>query len=120
MAEALLRTRFSRYGTVETLHVSGELDIAAGPVLTRSVVRALDGHGGEFHLDFSGLAFMDSSGAEALLSVHNQVESLGRRLVIVSPSRPVEHVLALLGLDQVLDVRSAEATGRGAARSAAG
>jgi anti-anti-sigma factor len=106
MAEALLRTRVSRYGPVQTLYASGELDIASGPVLERAVARALDGQGGEFHLDLGGLTFMDSSGAKALLSAHNRVESLGRRLVIVSPSGPVRRVLALMALEQVLDVRS--------------
>jgi anti-anti-sigma factor len=105
MAEALLRTRVSRYGAVETLYVSGELDIATGPVLEHAVVRALDGQGGEFHLDLGGLTFMDSTGVKTLVSLHNRVESLGRRLVIVSPSRPARRVLALLGLDEVLDVR---------------
>jgi anti-anti-sigma factor len=106
MEEALLRTRLSRYGPVQTLYASGELDIASGPVLEHAVARALDGQGGEFHLDLGGLTFMDSSGAEALLSAHNRVESLGRRLVIVSPSGPVRRVLALMALEQVLDVRS--------------
>jgi anti-anti-sigma factor len=106
MAEALLCTRLSRYGPVPTLYASGELDIASGPVLEHAVVRALDGQGGEFHLDLGGLTFMDSSGAKALLSAHHRVESLGRRLVIVSPSGPVRRVLALMGLEQVLDVRS--------------
>ena len=106
MAEALLCTRFSRYGPVPTLYASGELDIASGPVLEHAVLRALVGQGGEFHLDLGGLTFMDSSGAKALLSAQNRVESLGRRLVIVSPSGPVRRVLALMALDQVLDVRS--------------
>jgi anti-anti-sigma factor len=52
------------------------------------------------------LTFVDSTGMKALLSLHNRVESLGRRLVIVSPTRPVRRVLALMGLDEVLDVRA--------------
>jgi anti-sigma B factor antagonist len=106
MAEALLRTRLSRYGPVQTLYASGELDIASGPVLEHAVVQALEGQGGEFCLDLGGLTFMDSSGAKALLSARSRVESLGRRLVIVSPSGPVRRVLALVALEQVLDVRS--------------
>jgi anti-sigma B factor antagonist len=106
MAEALLCTRLSRYGPVQTLYASGELDIASGPVLEHAVVQAVEGQGGEFHLDLGGLTFMDSSGAKALLSAHDRVESLGRRLVIVSPSGPVRRVLALMGLEQLLDVRA--------------
>ena len=116
MAEALLRTRHSRYPAVETLYVAGELDIASGPVLEHAVLRALDGQGGEFHLDLSDLTFVDSTGAAALASLHKRVASLGRRLVIVSPSGPVRRVLALMGLDKVLDLRLAPCTDRAAGR----
>jgi anti-anti-sigma factor len=66
---------------------------------------ALDGQGGELHLDLSELTFVDSTGMKTLVSLHSRVESLGRRLVIVSPTRPVRRVLAVVGLDEVLDVR---------------
>jgi anti-anti-sigma factor len=110
MAEVLLHTRLSRYGPVETLYVSGELDIATRPILEHALVRALDGQGDEFHLDLSGVTFVDSTGAKALLRLHNRVESLGRHLVIMSPTPLVDRVLGLTGLDQMLDVR---ATGSG-------
>lgn len=106
MAEELLRTRPSRYGAVQTLYVSGELDSTSCADLKRAVGRELDGQGGEFHLDLGGLTFMDSRGAQALLALHRRVESLGRRLVIVSPPGAVHRVLAIMGLDAVLDVRS--------------
>jgi anti-sigma B factor antagonist len=105
MGEVLLHTRLSRYGAVETLYVFGELDVATGPVLEHAVVQALDGQGGEFRLDLSELTFVDSTGMKTLISLHNRVDSLGRRLVIVSPTRPVRRVIALMGLDEVLDVR---------------
>jgi anti-anti-sigma factor len=50
---------------------------------------------------------VDSTGARALLHVHNKFESVGRRLVILSPTRPVWRVLRIMGLDQVMDVRPA-------------
>jgi anti-sigma B factor antagonist len=118
MAEALLRTRLSRYSAVPTLYASGELDIATAPVLEHAVARALDGQGGEFQLDLSGLTFLDSSGTKALVALHNRVESLGRRLVIVLPSRPARLVLGIMGLDTVLDVRSANGSDPDAATSA--
>jgi anti-anti-sigma factor len=104
-AEGLLRFRFARSGTAETLHVTGELDMATGPALERTVAGAVDGQGGEFRLDISAVTFMDSTGANAVLRVHRRVESLGRRLVVVSPTGPVRRVFELLGLDSVLDVR---------------
>lgn len=103
--EGLLRFRVGRDGATETLYVSGELDIASAPALERMVAGTLDGQGEEFCLDVSALNFMDSTGARALLQIHNRVESVGRRLVILSPTRPVWRVLRIMGLDQVMDVR---------------
>jgi anti-anti-sigma factor len=117
MGEVLLRTRHSRYGAIETLYVSGLLDIDSGPQLEAALGPALDGRGGEFHVDLSGLTLMDSAGASELLTLRNRVESLGRHLVLVSPGPRVREVLGILGLDQVLDVRSTP-SGRGDLKAA--
>jgi anti-sigma B factor antagonist len=103
--EGLLRFRLGRGEAAQTLCVSGELDIASAPALERTVAGTMDGQDGEFCLDVSALTFMDSTGARALLHVHNRVESVGRRLVILSPTRAVWRVLRITGLDQVMDVR---------------
>jgi anti-sigma B factor antagonist len=103
--EGLLRFRLGQDGAAQTLYVSGELDIASAPALEPTVAGTMDGQGGEFCLDVSALTFMDSTGARALLRVHNRVESVGRRLVILSPTRAVWRVLKITGLDQVIDVR---------------
>jgi anti-anti-sigma factor len=105
MTEALLQFQREQNGAAETLYVSGELDIATASMLERTVAGTLDGQGGEFRLDVSAMTFMDSTGAQALLHVHNRVESLGRRLVIVSPTRPVRRVLEIMGLDRVITVQ---------------
>jgi anti-sigma B factor antagonist len=84
----------------------GELDISSAPALEHAVSEALDGQGGDFRLDLSQLTFMDSTGANALLHVHKRVDGLGRRLVVVSPTDAVRMVLEILGLDQVIDIRT--------------
>jgi anti-anti-sigma factor len=105
MTDSLLRFRIDRAEAAETLMVTGELDIASAAALERTVAGMLDGQGDDFRLDVSAMTFMDSTGAQALLHVHNRVESLGRRLVIVSPTRPVRRVLELMGLNQVITVQ---------------
>jgi anti-sigma B factor antagonist len=105
MACDLLRCRFSKDGTTETLFVAGELDIGSAPVFEQAVRRALDGQGQEFRIDMSRLAFMDSTGAKALMHVHTHVEGLGRRLIVVSPTREVRMVLDILGLDQMIAIQ---------------
>jgi anti-anti-sigma factor len=104
-AEGHLRFRFARNGAADTLYVKGELDLATGPELERTVARLLDGQGEEFRLDISALTFMDSTGAAAVTRVHQRVESLGRRLVVISPTGAVRRVLEVMGLSNVLDVR---------------
>jgi anti-anti-sigma factor len=105
MSDDLLRFEVARDGSTETLHVTGELDIATARALEHAVARSLDGQGGEFFLDVRDVTFMDSTGAQALLRVHRRLTALGRRLVVVSPTRPVRLVLEILGLDQIIDVR---------------
>ena len=105
MAEDLLRTNLYRYGSTRTLFVTGELDVATGPVFEGAVAGALDGQDGELALDLSALQFMDSTGAKSLMCAHDKAVSLGTRLVILSPTRPVRRVLELMGLDRVIDVK---------------
>lgn len=105
MAESLLQTQLEQSGTPATLVVTGELDVASGPALEHAVARVLDGQGGDFRLDLSALTFMDSTGARSLVRVHRRLESIGRRLVLVSPTRPVRRVIELLGLDGLIEVQ---------------
>jgi len=81
------------------------LDVASATAFERAVDGALDGPGGEFQLDFGALTFTESTGVRAVMQAHNEVASLGSRMVILSPTAPVLHVLEFMGLDQVMDVR---------------
>ena len=56
--DGLLRFQLDSDGTVDTLHVAGELDIATAPELKRAVDAGLDGRSGEFRLDLSSLSFV--------------------------------------------------------------
>jgi anti-sigma B factor antagonist len=91
-------------GAGATLRVGGELDIGSAPDLQRAVDGTFDGQDGNFHLDMSDLTFMDSTGAQALLHIHNSIEARGRHVVFEAPPGRVRDVLELLGLDQVLDI----------------
>ena len=105
MTDSLLRTQLDRSEWPATLVISGELDVASGPVLEHAVARVVDGQGEDFRLDLSELTFMDSTGARSLVRVHHRLESIGRRLVLVSPTPPVRRVIELLGLDGLVDVQ---------------
>jgi anti-sigma B factor antagonist len=83
------------------LKLAGELDMATAPV----VAARLDGLDGGVELECSGLTFVDSSALRLFLAVQRDCQSRGATLTIVNPSRPVMQLLALTGLDSVLDVR---------------
>ena len=102
-----LETRLYQNDRTRTLLVIGELDVATAPILEDAVDRAIDGQG-VFRLDLSGLTFMDSRGARAVMHAHNNVESLGKRLVVLSPTPVARRVLELMGLDQVMDIKDGE------------
>jgi anti-sigma B factor antagonist len=102
--DGFLRFQLDWDGAVDTLHVAGELDIATAPELEHTVDAALDGRSGDFRVNLSGLTFVDSTGAQALLHAHNSVESRGRRLALVAAQRPVRRALEVMGLCGVLDL----------------
>jgi len=105
VAVDLLGTHLFRYGSTRTLFVTGELAVATAPALEGAVDGALDGQRGELCLDFSGLKFMDSTGALAVIHAHDKAVSLGTRLIILSPAPVVRRVLELMGLDRVMDIK---------------
>jgi anti-sigma B factor antagonist len=93
-----------------TLRVGGELDIGSAPDLQRAVDGTFDGQDGEFRVDMSDLSFMDSTGAQSLLHIHNSIQARGRHVVFEAPPGRVRDVLELLGLDQVLDITPSSAS----------
>jgi anti-sigma B factor antagonist len=88
----------------EKLNVSGGLDIARAPALERKIAHAADGNGRRLRLDISGMTFIDATGPQAILHVHNAIEACGGRVAFEKPQHEVRAVLHLLGLDQVLDI----------------
>ena len=88
------------------LVVSGELDIASGPELAHAIDVELALSAGPFGLDLTGLRFVDSSGARALLHGSRRAEAQGCPLFLLVPAdnRPVRRVFGLLGLETVLSI----------------
>jgi ABC-type transporter Mla MlaB component len=53
--------------------------------------------------DMAGVEFIDSSTMRALVRAHRLFESLGLRLTVREPSRPVRRMLGLCQLDEVIN-----------------
>src|SRR5215217_5577258 len=90
----LLRFRYEHDAGADIVYVEGELDISSTGELQRAVANAsCKGHGRELHLDLGGLTFVDSTGVQALLRIHESFEADGRSVVLTRPRRQVLSVL---------------------------
>ena len=85
--------------------IRGELDLATAPELEAAIQGRLD-EGQDVVVDLRELEFMDSTGLLVLVSAHARVEGTEQRFLIVRPlpGAPIERILAVAGVEQVLDL----------------
>jgi anti-sigma B factor antagonist len=82
--------------------VTGELDIATTPLLEQTL-RDL----GQTHLvvlDLRRVSFMDSSGLHAIVDASIRARNAGRRLVVLRGPAGVDHMFALTGTEDDVEV----------------
>lgn len=94
----------ARDGDPSVVTVVGELDLATSPLLAAELdqVRALGS--GLVAVDLSACEFIDSSGLNALVNAHSELEAKGGRLVVVCDNPNILKVFEIAGLDQVLEI----------------
>jgi anti-anti-sigma factor len=85
--------------------IRGELDLATAPDLDAALNERLDA-GQDVVIDLRELEFMDSTGLRVLVAAHARVEGTEQSLQIVRPlpGAPIERILAVAGVERVLDV----------------
>ena len=83
------------------LQLYGEFDLASAPTFEAELTRA-QSEVGPLVIDLSGLDFIDSTGISQLLAAHTRAEGEGRELAFLNGSPPVDRVLRLTGLDEIL------------------
>jgi anti-sigma B factor antagonist len=92
-------------GGTRIVEVRGELELATAPTLGQRIRRPLFWEGTQrVVVDLSGVVFMDSSGASALLLSMSHARALGLALVFVCPEGDVMRRLRTYGLDSMLSV----------------
>lgn len=79
--------------------VHGDLDAHSSATFES----ALSSAGGTVVVDLSEVPFADSSGLRVILALHRRLEASDGRLVIRAPSRRVDRLLTVTGLDEVLN-----------------
>lgn len=87
-----------RTGKPRTFRLVGEMDISNAETLYAVLDKEGAGEG-DITLDLSELSFIDSSGIRVLLRTMDRLEGRGK-LVLLSPSSSVRHVLSLMGLEE--------------------
>ena len=80
----------------------GELDLAGIEVAANELRRCEQTDAEEIIVDLSGLDFIDSSGLRVLLETYQEEGQNGNRLRFLRGSEPVERVMHLTCLDEVL------------------
>jgi anti-anti-sigma factor len=88
---------------IQTLALTGELDIASAPALQRTITglcSATRTHG--LIIDLSGLLFIDSTGLAAIVYAGQMCERWGRDFELIPGGEAVQRVFELTGLTEHL------------------
>jgi anti-anti-sigma factor len=93
-------------GDPHVVRLVGEFDLSGASAL-RARLSQLDG---DVDVDCSGLAFIDSSGLQALVEANTACAARDATLVLVNPSNCVRRLLDITGLQALFRVRSAGLT----------
>jgi anti-sigma B factor antagonist len=85
----------------------GDVDLAAAEAVHQTLMRALsETTSDRFEVNLSEVRFLDSSGIRVLIQARKYAAERGIRFGLTHVSEPVSRVLATLGLQDYLGVRS--------------
>ena len=88
------------------VRLSGESDVSTVGPLKDALNAQISGGARHLTVDLSELGFADSASINVLLAAHRTLRELGGGLEPAFPQPPVAQMLTLLGVDQVLTVRT--------------
>ena len=94
--------RHEEQGAASTMHISGELDIAAAPHFRQMLGDVMGTGVRDVRVDLSGTDFVDSSGLGALLWAEHRLRAVGGTLELVNAQENVARTFALAGLHGML------------------
>jgi anti-sigma B factor antagonist len=86
------------------LHVAGEIDLLAEPVLYAHVSTLLARRPERLIIDLSQVSFMGATGLSLLIKTRGTAGQQGTALKLRSPSRSAARPLQITGLDRLFDV----------------
>jgi anti-sigma B factor antagonist len=86
------------------VELTGEVDIYTAPRFKEDLVAVIDDEAVDVIVDLAGVTFIDSTALGVLISGVKRLHEVDGRLLIVATTRPVVRILAITGLDKVLNV----------------
>lgn len=92
------------------MHLVGELDITALPVLRQAVDAALAAQPATLEVDVAALTFCDSSGLQGLLQIQHAADQNGAALRLAHVQGQLHRVLRLTRLEAAFDIAPAATT----------
>jgi anti-anti-sigma factor len=95
-----------RDGPKAIVEMDGELDLYGSPQLTSTVERLIEARPNVIEIDASGLTFADSAGLRAFLVARKEAETAGIELRVTKISEPLDRVLEMTGLREVLGTQA--------------
>jgi anti-anti-sigma factor len=86
------------------IRLNGELDLGGAPAVAARLA-ALEADEPELlEIDVRGLTFMDSSGLAELFGANRRAREAGRRIVVIKDNGPIDRLLNLARVEDVIDV----------------
>lgn len=85
-------------GKVFVLGLSGKVESEGTKTFVEKITKILDGGERYILLDFTDVAYLNSSGVHALVLVAKRLANSGGKLVLTGVSDPIQKVLKISGL----------------------
>jgi anti-sigma B factor antagonist len=88
------------------VRLSGESDLSTAGQLSEALNAQVASGAQHLTIDLSGLRFADSATIRNFIEIHQKFKNSGGTLELLNPQPTVAHAISLLGVDQVLTVRT--------------
>jgi anti-sigma B factor antagonist len=84
--------------------VTGEIDIATGPVLREQLLALVDDGDSDIVIDLGQVPFLDSSGLGVLVAAYKRARSAGGQLRLAGCRPAVETIFQITALDRAFPI----------------
>ena len=91
-------------GQVAVVSLPAEIDIANGDYIREDLLSTINRGAALLVVDMSATEFCDSAGVNALVRAFKRAAANGTEMRLVVPDRNIQRILALTGIDRLIDI----------------